>query len=228
MTTASIGRFGTLMIALTATIAVGPFLRDQAESVSTMSLLYTAVMLVGVYTVSHDRRTFLFGLCLAVPALITEWLSNFVVTTPTVVANMVFAAAFIAYVAAVVFYEVLDEDRVTFDTIFGGIAIYLMIGVIWVLAYAAVEYLEPGAYQLYGETLATAHGQVDVRYPEFIYFSFVTLTTLGYGDIVPTTPLARAVAASEAIFGQIYLTVFVARLVGLHLANRQLEIGRGD
>jgi len=71
--------------------------------------------------------------------------------------------------------------------------------------------------------LHDAHALRQVRYPEFIYFSVVTMTTLGFGDMIPTTPHARMLAAAEALVGQIYLTVFVARLVGLHLAGSHFE-----
>ena len=94
-----------------------------------------------------------------------------------------------------------------------------MIGVGWVLAYSAVEALQPGAFLVNGRPLIELHEQLQIRYAELIYFSFVTLTTLGYGDIVPTTPQARAVADAEAILGQLYIAIFVARLVGLHLAQ---------
>jgi len=78
---------------------------------------------------------------MAVPALVTEWISNFVVTTPWIVANLLTSGLFIFYVACIVSYDVLQEDRVTADTLAGGITVYLLIAVGWVLGYATIEYL---------------------------------------------------------------------------------------
>ncbi len=215
------GRFGALLAALALTFVVAPFFSDEAQGISAISILYTLVMVAGAYSVSRKRRVFLIGLCLALPALATEWISNFFVTTPLVLANMVLVGVFILYVGGVVLYEVLDEDRVTLDTIAGGIAVYLLIGIGWVMAYAAIEYLQPGSFLLQGQALHEIHPEVQVRYSEFLYFSFVTMTTLGYGDMVATIPEARAAAAAEAVVGQLYLAIFVARLVGLHLAHQR-------
>jgi hypothetical protein len=226
--TSNLGRFGSLLIALAGTFVVAPFFTDEAEGVSVISVLYTIVMIVGAYAVSQRRRVFWVGVSLAVPAIATEWISNFVVTTPLVLANMFFAVLFIIYVSGIVLYEVLDEDRVTLDTIAGGIAVYLLIGVGWVLAYAAIEYIHPGAFLIQGQTLHEIHPEIQVRYTEFLYFSFVTMTTLGYGDMIATIPPARALATGEAVVGQLYLAIFVARLVGLHLAHVHFERSHHD
>lgn len=221
--TASLGRFGSLLVCLSLTFVIAPFFTDNVSGLSAISVLYTIAIVVGIYAVSGHRRRFYFAIFLAIPALVTEWISSYFVTTPMVIANMVLDGIFIGYVAAVILYEVLDEDHVTLDTIAGGIAVYLLIGMGWVLAYGAIEYLHPGAFLVQDQRLIDIHPEVQVRFPEFIYFSFITLTTLGYGDIVPTTPPARATAAAEAIVGQLYIAIFVARLVGLHLFHHQIR-----
>ena len=223
--TKNLGRFGALLVALVLTFLVAPFFPDRAEGVSAISVLYTLVMTVGAYAVSRRRKVFWIGLAIVTPALAMEWISNFVVTTPLVLGNMFFVGVFIAFVAVIVLYEVLDENRVTLDTIFGGIAVYLLIGLGWVLIYAAIEYTSPGAFLLMGETLHSVHPELQVRFPEFLYFSFVTMTTLGYGDMVPVIPQARAMASAQAIVGQLYIAIFVARLVGLHIAHSQHRRG---
>lgn len=221
--TRNMGRFGALLAVLTLAFVATPFFSDEAEGITAISILYTALMIVGAYAVSQSRRVFWIGLLLAVPAVAAEWLSNFYVNTPLVLANLVLAGVFVVYLSGVVLYEVLDEDRVTVDTLAGGISVYLLIGIGWVLAYAAVEYVHPGAFLLHGQPLYEVHHELQVRYPEFLYFSFVTMTTLGYGDMVGAIPQARALAAGEAVVGQLYVAIFVARLVGLHLAHQQFE-----
>jgi len=96
---------------------------------------------------------------------------------------------------------VLGTDRITRDTIFGAIGIYLTLGITWALSYQFVDTLIPGALQnVHSETA-------------YLYFSFVTLTTLGYGDITPLIPVTESMAMFEAVIGQLYIAVLIARLV---------------
>jgi len=108
------------------------------------------------------------------------------------------------------------------DTIFGGISVYLLIAITFALVYGLIDFLDPAAFSFGVVQEANA-----ARFPgrdgfaELIYFSFVTLTTLGYRDFVPVASVARSASALEAVIGQIYLAVFVARLVGLHMRQNQ-------
>jgi hypothetical protein len=103
----------------------------------------------------------------------------------------------------------LKAERVSREKIFGALSVYLLLGFIWAILFVMVDFLVPGSLR-YGQDQALTG-------PQMVYYSFVTLTTLGYGDIVPIAPSARALATLEAITGQLYLTVLVARLVGLHI-----------
>lgn len=106
---------------------------------------------------------------------------------------------------------VLDQDRVDANSVFGALCAYLFLGLSWAGIYDAVARLDP-------EAIFTPTG----REPDFVtwtYFSFTTLSTLGYGDIVPRSYPARMLAILEALIGQIYLVVVVARLVGTALAR---------
>jgi len=105
--TSNLGRFGLLLLSLTLTFITVPFLSDEADGISEISILYTVVMVVGAYAVSQNRRIFLTGLVLALPAVASEWISNFHVTTHLVLANMMLASVFFVYVSGVVIYEVL-------------------------------------------------------------------------------------------------------------------------
>jgi hypothetical protein len=102
------------------------------------------------------------------------------------------------------------------DRIFAAVCVYMLIGYAWTFAYALIEDLQPGSFVAL--TTIPSNNYVE-RVLQMRYFSFMTLTTVGYGDIVPHSPVARTVAGLEAITGQIYLTVLVARLVGLHIIH---------
>jgi hypothetical protein len=120
-----------------------------------------------------------------------------------------------AYTTVFILWRVLRSERVTGDTLCGAIAVYLMIGLTWSLGYVLLEYLQPGSYQLAGGGARRATGK------DLLYFSYVTLATLGYGDVVPVTDGARSLAVLEGLCGTIYMAILVARLIGLHLAHAE-------
>lgn len=129
--------------------------------------------------------------------------------------------AFVLLVAGSISYAVWTEREVTADTILGGIAVYLLLAVAWSAAYQALEFAVPGSFAVTNGSEGR-WGPWEPSpgvYPRLFFFSFVTLTTLGYGDLVPVSSIAAGMAAFEAIVGPLYLTILIARLVGLHLAG---------
>jgi len=142
-----------------------------------------------------------------------------------VVLELLASVAFLGTVAVVITVDVWRRREVTSDTIVGGIAVYVIIGVAWSGLFQLTEFLIPGSFAVahpasgYWGAWEPAPGS----YPRLTFFSFVTLTTLGYGDIAPVSIPATMLAAVEAMVGPIYLTVLIARLVGLHVAQSSRE-----
>ena len=118
---------------------------------------------------------------------------------------------FLLIVVLVLMRKVFSEEEVTGETIKGGISVYFMLGFLWSYIYLLVLFLDPGAIAFPApvERLSTV-----------TYFSFTTLTTLGYGDITPASWMARNLTILESTIGPIFLTVLIARLVGLHVAGK--------
>ena len=128
------------------------------------------------------------------------------------IARAILGAAFTGFLSVVILREVLRGGAVDVDKIFGAVCAYLLVGVCWAGIYSFVEQLRPGSLAL----PALAGGRpAGSRAEIFLYFSFVTLATLGYGDITPMVATTRTLAWMEAVFGQFYIAVLVARLVGL-------------
>ena len=127
-------------------------------------------------------------------------------------------ALFLGFAVFVILGNVLKQKLVTSDEVLGAVAGYLLAGASWANIYALTEVLLPGSFsmsQQFAAELPDWHGRAAV----FNYFSMVTLTTMGYGDITPTRPPATVFVTLEAIFGQFYIAVLVAQLVGLRLAR---------
>ena len=111
----------------------------------------------------------------------------------------------------VVLTQTLRAGPITFHRIQGAIAAYVLLGVLWAHAYALLTQLRPGALS---GPLSAADGA-----RAFYYFSFVTLTTVGYGDVLPVHPAARSLAMLEAVTGPLYLAILIARLVSLSVSR---------
>jgi len=134
---------------------------------------------------------------------------------------------FFGAATVVVLTSVLDRERVSMEKVFGGVCAYLFIGSIWGFLYMLIVLVDPDAFR--GATLGTPSGTngifnwYDLELAEFTYFSYVTLSTLGYGDITPRSVPAQMLVWMEALIGQIYLAVLIARLVSLQIVHSGLE-----
>jgi hypothetical protein len=218
-------RFVLLLGTLVGFYVVAPIVEELRERLQPAAppvvegTLFLAVLLGAVASVARGRAWVLFALLLGLP-VVALWLTGVVVESDGVaVVRHVFLAALLVYVMWVMLRVIFDSRQVTVNTVAASLCIYLLLGLVWALAYSVLDVLDPGAFTC---TAAAARPpfrlQVESGNSTVVYFSFVTLTTLGYGDIVPTSPISRMLASTEAITGQLYLAVPVARLVGMHIA----------
>ncbi len=129
------------------------------------------------------------------------------------------AAAALSVLIAAILVQVFAAGRVTTRRIEGAIAAYLLIGLVFACLYDLLHGVNPGAF------LHSGGAPEEGRVVNYLFFSFVTLTTTGYGDVVPVHPLARSLAILEALIGQLYLAILLARLVSLEIAHRRDGVG---
>jgi voltage-gated potassium channel len=180
------------------------------------SLLIAAVLLLVFDDKEHRRVAVSFGLA----AFLSVWASYGL----SGVASRVFLIA--AHLTAVCFFAFalygilrgIFARQVSGDAIFAAVCGYILLGIIWTLLYSAVDTASPGSFRL----PATATSEATSVRPDrgtLSYYSFITLATVGYGDVAPTTPLARTLAWIEAITGQFYLAILVAGLVGFKVTQ---------
>ena len=215
-----LGRYEFLFLAMLAVIIVNPLLADGIFGLLILNVLTSAILISSAYAVSGQRKTLRVSLFLLVPALFTSWSTVLVGELWPMAASRVLMLAFASYILGVIALDVLSEKNVTRDTIFGSACVYLLVGFAFADVYMLFQIIEP---QSFGQAIDVAPVGSEVKISsELSYFSFVTLTTLGYGDMTPKTGMVRGIATLEAMLGQFYLTVLVARLVGLHLAGSRL------
>jgi len=212
-----LGRFGFLLIALLFFLVTTPFAVDTPLAEARFRILFTAVLLAGVHAMS-SRRNLLIAASLGAPALVGNWIGTLIQLELTQAFAYGLNALFLAYVAATVLAAVLSEREVTTDTVLGGICVYFLVGIGWSLLYSLLIEVEPTAILLFGEPVTDS---IERGSSVLLYFSFVTMTTLGYGDVVPNSDSARMLASGEAVVGQLFIAILIARLVGLHISTNR-------
>jgi hypothetical protein len=135
------------------------------------------------------------------------------------------ALALLGFTALVMFNSLIRSERVSQDTIVGGICVFLLVGLCFAMTFILMTDLEPGAFLEGDQPIARADSDSNAHATILLYFSFVTLTTLGYGDVFPQSEMARMLTVTEALMGQLYLVIFMARLVALYVVSVRRHSG---
>ncbi len=211
-------RFSTvqLLIALALFFIWAPFVEEIEGGELIVSGLFSLVLLAGIVAVADRKRVLVIAIVLAIPAIAGRWINHF---RPDLIPPAVFLAGglvLIAFVIATLLRFVLRAPSVNTEVLCASISAYLMLGLMWTMAYWLVDQLTPGGAFSFN-TNTGAHSMSGFT---GFYFSFITLSTVGYGDITPVSRLARWLAAMEAMTGLLYVAVLIARLVSLYSAPK--------
>jgi Ion channel len=218
------GRYTLLLVSVLLMIIVEPlFVRHtlaQALTLVTMSL----VLLSALATLNVSRTYFALGIILALPALISRWILQYERSEPAEVIVAVTATAFLMVTVIGLVRHLFRVRRVTFDTISAAICAYLLLALAWAFIFALIELERPGSFSsdLF-VTHAASGSALLMTMNNSIYYSFVCLTTTGYGDIAPLSEIARTVSILESVTGQMYLAILIARLVSLEVAQSMMN-----
>ena len=200
-----------LLAALALLFFFFPFVEEVKGGDIIVSILLSLVLLSAVLAVADRKRLLAIAIVLAIPAIAGRWISHF---RPDLVPPPVFLTAglvLIAFVVANLLRFVLRAPSVNVEVLCASISAFLMLGLLWTVAYWLVDQLDPGAF-----AFNTNEGRQSISGFNAFYFSFVTLSTVGYGDITPVSKVARMLAAMEAMTGLLYVAVLIARLVALY------------
>jgi fucose 4-O-acetylase-like acetyltransferase len=205
--------FGVLLVVLCLLIVLAP-LATAAGSALLVEFLFALVLLAGAYSINWQGIQRWFFLAFTALTFVARSCALLFGGSQLEIGSAAITALWMASVVIVVVRELFRRQAVTTNTILSAIVAYLLIAVAFAALYQILELSEPGSFLGIPEA-ATAHQLSN----EMIYFSLVSLTTMGYGDIVPASSLARPLAALEGVFGALYLAVMIARLVGMHVAS---------
>ena len=214
--------YAYLLLALLAMTLSGPVLHWVPTIKVVDEYLVIAVLLAAVYNVTRESRHVYIALGLGFPAILAQLMSAYIEEISFWGGTLIFVSAFVffGYLFGKIVGDVTRGNRLSGEKIFGSICAYFLLGVIWSLAYSYMDLVHPGSFSM-NENLTAWRESHGGSTPQafFVYYSFVTLTTLGYGDITPVTMLARTLSWLEALVGQLYLAIMVARFVGIHVAE---------
>lgn len=205
----TMGQIG-LLVSLMSSFVLPPFFGGSTVVLNLFVLLSIAFVLLSVFSIRSQFRP------LALLALIELWavLQLMITQPPSAIAffyissSVFFGALILSFVV-----QLFSQSRVDGNLLLASINTYFALGVVFAMLFGLIDYVFPGSFSI---SITGAHPPNST---EFMYFSLVTLSTLGYGDILPVSDQARTLAAIEALTGQVYLTIAVARLVGLHTSK---------
>lgn len=208
-----------LLIALAGLFISFPFIEPLRSGALIESILLTVVLASAVLAIATRRSTLIIGATFAVPALAGRWINLY---RPDIMPPELFLIAgllFVLFVIACLLTFVMRAVSVDSEVLCASLSAYLLLGLLWTFAYWLIAEIVPNAFSF---STATA-GNVSMKGFNALYFSFITLCTVGYGDITPVSNVARMLAAFEAVTGLLYVAILIARLVAIQATPKPDE-----
>ncbi len=181
-------------------------------------LFFSLILVAGVLTTVKQRWLHGLIIVLAAASLALNWVEEIRPGGILATLNVGFSLVYLGFLLAMVAVQVFGEGPVTSHRICGAIVIYLLLGGLWALLYQLVALTIPQAFRL---SESVVGGDPDALQRLMTYYSFITLTTTGYGDITPIQPVTRTLAMLEALVGQLYPAITLARLVSLAVMQQK-------
>jgi len=182
---------------------------------------FSLMLLSALFAISGSRRHLLVASILSIPSILLQGVHAVRPSDQVGAWGEAFTVLYLWYIISLVIQALFQKRSITADTICASLCVYLLLGLCWAYMYAFIEYQLPNSFSI-SDVHMGMPGELNVSGGNMgfaVYYSFVTLSTLGYGDVLPVNSVSRAFSYSEAIAGQIYLAILVARLVGLHISQ---------
>ena len=198
-----------LFWALVALLVTLPFLGETAHGQAILVVVNVAVLLAAVAAVGRTRLSFIIGVILVSPALVFRLLALRSGQPGLFALGFAFNAVFYVFILAKLMQYVFRLDLMSRDKLYGAVAAYILIAILWAQLHGLVQYFYPGAYSLGGEPQL-------LGITDLIYFSFTALSTAGFGDIAPALIQSRYLTVLEMVVGVMFVAILIARLTGVY------------
>ncbi len=214
-----------LLVVLVVNILIAPAVtsiqapRHPNFGAALMLASFTALVVAAAVATSHGRAARYLALGIGAPALVLAWPGIFSDRSVLIGLSYACNVVFLALVIVLLVRQVFRARTVTLDVISASLCAYLLIGLAWASAYGLIELWQPDSFRMPEDGFPAFVAQHIDSVVRRVYFSFVTLLTLGYGDVVPASSIARLSTVIEAFVGQVFLVVLIARLVGIQVGQ---------
>ena len=215
-------RFLLLLLALVAMLLVPTYFENTESLEHIWRLSISCVMVAALYSLVDDGRVAVFWLVLIlIPSFLTNWLPVYVDAVWLVYADNLSTIVYFVLVGFYLARFIMRSSVVTTNAIYAALCLYMILAIIWASIYNLHFLFFDSSFTFSNEELARLAANPETTLSLFNYYSFVTLTTLGYGDIVPTTPMTQSWVAVEAMVGQFYIAIIIARLVSSYSTGKE-------
>jgi voltage-gated potassium channel len=215
------GNYNLLLIFLVLIFIFRPY-APSSFYLGVWKMFLTGTLMSAIFNCDHTKWVKHIVSCMAIPSLILTWLDLFFPHEFIVVAFAFFTILFIAICTASILYDVVWKARVTSETLRGVVCAYFLVAFMFSYLYFLIEYITPGSFIINGKIIPIFPHNYYLS--EMLYFSFITLLTIGYGDIVAVKDLAQTACVLQGIIGQFYIAILVSRLVAIYSFNSDKHI----
>ena len=216
----ALGRHSVMLVSLIMLLAALPFGHAISGGNTRFPLLLVLVLISAVFVINSQQRwVFVVASLFGISSVLGIGYAEVFDSHPVRIVAELLSLLLLGFTTLVMFNSLIRADRVSQDTIVGGICVYLLVGLCFAMVFILMTDFNPGALLQGEHAIIRSASDPSAHATTLLYFSFVTLTTLGYGDVMPQGDMARMFAVAEALIGQLYLAIFLARLVALYVVS---------
>jgi hypothetical protein len=209
-------RFLLLTVLIVALIVLVPFIEGFIRLKLSANLFFSIIFISTIYAASQKRNHIIISVILAIPTILSLWSKDIAISNTLITIGYICGVILFSFAVILILKYIFSEQVVTRQTISAAVVVYLLIALMWTFIYRLIAMLYPASF-------AIAHTKLLDAENIYLYFSLVTITTLGYGDITPIGSQAISLSVLEAITGQIYLVVVVAWFVGMYVSRKSRQ-----
>jgi hypothetical protein len=205
-------RYLFLLISLVLLLLITPLFEGFFALTTLLDISITIIFLTSLYAIGKRPNDLRIAVLLLLPVITAMWVTYFVQVPYLSLVGDCCSIFFLAFTIIIILFTLFKEKEVTLDVIYSAFVSFMLIALMWAFIFDILEGLSPGSFLV-------TQGQFEDSRIHFIYYSFVTITTVGFGDILPVSLTARAFSIVEMVVGQIFLIVLIARLVGINITQ---------